>query len=333
MHWRFIPFTVVLALLVGWAHVYLYRRLFGDTSTDPRWRRVGRISLWVLGLSAIGARFITALLPRAVSRPVQGIGWFWLALAIYLLLTFAALDLLRWAWRFFRSWQGEPEPASAAIAAAAGPVDIPVPVPDVMLKGGPATAEPAAGLGVEGSGIPRRIFLARAAGAGALAVAGGASAFGIFRAYYPPAVSEVPVRLRGLPRELDGFTIVQLSDVHAGQSVHEAWMGELADRCAALRPDLFVVTGDLVDGSVPQLGGVVARLQKIQASEGSWFVTGNHDYYAGADAWCAALHKMGFQVLRNRHTAVGGGAGQPSFDLIGVDDYGQTLRADGTGYD
>jgi predicted MPP superfamily phosphohydrolase len=333
VHWRIVPFTVVLALLVGWAHVYLYRRLFRDTSTDPRWRRVGRIALWVLCLSAIGARFITALLPRGMTRPVQGIGWFWLALAIYLLLTFATLDLLRWAWRFLRPSPEGPEPSSAALAAAAGPVEIPVTVPEVMLKGEAAPTGPAAGAGVESSGIPRRIFLARAAGAGALAVAGGASAFGIFRAYYPPAVSEVAIRLRGLPRELDGFTIVQLSDVHAGQSVHEAWMGELADRCAAMRPDLFVVTGDLVDGSVPQLGGVVARLQKIQAREGSWFVTGNHDYYAGADAWCAALHKMGFQVLRNRRTSIGGGPGQPSFDLIGVDDYGQTLRADGTGYD
>jgi predicted MPP superfamily phosphohydrolase len=350
VHLRFIPITVVAALLVGWAHVYLYRRLFRDTSANPRWRRAGRIALWVLALSAIGARLVTLVLPRGMARPLQGVGWLWLALAIYLLLTLAALDALRAVWRLLRPAPEptprpmvEPElggltlsPELAPAAAVADAVATPTQVQaqgiarGALLMPAAAAADEAA---TETQGTARRVFLARAAGAGALAVAGGASAFGIFRAYYPPAVTEVPIRLRGLPRALDGFTIVQLSDVHTGQSVHEAWMGELADRCAALRPDLFVITGDLIDGSVSQLGGVVARLQKVKAREGSWFVTGNHDYYSGADSWCTALPKMGIQVLRNRTVPIGGGPGTPSFDLIGVDDYGQTPRLDGTGYD
>jgi predicted MPP superfamily phosphohydrolase len=340
---RFIPFTIAAALLVGWAHVYLYRRLFRDTSADPRWRRVGRLTLWALALSAIGARLVAFVLPRGVVRPIQGVGWFWLALAIYLLLTLAALDLARGIWRLLRRAPAARHPVpvvdaelgSIALSAALAPVPVTVPelttkAPDSSPSGAPSSAAQASS---GAQGMARRVFLARAAGAGALAVAGGASAFGIFRAYHPPAVTEVPIRLRGLPRELDGFTIVQLSDVHAGVSVQEAWMGELADRCTALRPDLFVITGDLVDGPVSHLGGVVARLQKVQAREGTWFVTGNHDYYAGADAWCTALHKMGIQVLRNRRVSIGGGPGAPSFDLIGVDDYGQTVRVDGTGYD
>jgi predicted MPP superfamily phosphohydrolase len=363
---RLIPFTIAAALLVGWAHVYLYRRLFRDTSANPRWRRAGRLVLWALALSAIGARLVAFVLPRGVVRPIQGVGWFWLALAIYLLLTLAALDAVRGIWRLLRRAPAERHPGTV-VDAESGSMDlgpltltlsrsrerefsaalapVPVTVPELTMKGetlfvgqalGASSSDAslsAAPVKPDAQGMARRVFLARAAGAGALAVAGGASAFGIFRAYYPPAVTEVPIRLRGLPRALDGFTIVQLSDVHTGVSVQEAWMGELADRCAALRPDLFVITGDLVDGPVSQLGGVVAHLQKVQAREGTWFVTGNHDYYAGADAWCTALHKMGVQVLRNRRVPIGGGPGAPSFDLIGVDDYGQTLRGDGTGYD
>jgi len=109
-------------------------------------------------------------------------------------------------------------------------------------------------------------------------------------------------------------------------------MGELVERCRTLKPDALVVTGDLVDDSVARLGPLVARLGSIPTRAGAYFVTGNHDYFADADAWCEALPKMGLTVLRNRRVEIAGGSG-PGFDLLGVDDFAQPARPDGTGYD
>src|SRR5439155_18596240 len=62
----------------------------------------------------------------------------------------------------------------------------------------------------------------------------------------------------------------------------------------------------------------------------SYFCTGNHDYYAGADEWCAAIAKMNVTVLRNQRVTIGDAGA--SFDLLGVDDWGHRGEL-GTGYD
>lgn len=175
-------------------------------------------------------------------------------------------------------------------------------------------ARPASALSPE-----RRAFLQTTLKAGTVALAGGASAFGTWRAYQPAEISEVEVRLPFLPKALDGFTLVQLSDVHIGAMLQRRFLEDLVERANSLKPDLVAITGDLVDGTVAQLGAHIGALRDLRASHGTWFVTGNHDYYSGADAWVTALSSMNIPSLRNRFVTIG--EPKHSFDLIGVDDW------------
>lgn len=173
----------------------------------------------------------------------------------------------------------------------------------------------------------RRLFLSRVAASGALAVGGGVATFGTWRAFTPPQITEVAVKLAGLPKALDGFTIVQLSDVHVGAIIQEKFLDQLVATANSAKPDLVAITGDLVDGSPGALGRYVARLRNLQSRFGTHFVSGNHDYYAGWEEWARELEGLDFEVLRNRHVTIGDPGA--SFDLIGVEDYGSRWARNG----
>jgi predicted MPP superfamily phosphohydrolase len=131
-------------------------------------------------------------------------------------------------------------------------------------------------------------------------------------------VRRVSVPLEKLPSELHGTTIVQLSDVHVGPTIGKRFLERVVERVNALKPDVVAITGDLVDGSVPRLAPHVAPLARIEARHGVYFVTGNHEYYAGVDEWCAHLATLGVRVLRNERVSIG--EGDKSYDLAGIDD-------------
>jgi hypothetical protein len=155
-------------------------------------------------------------------------------------------------------------------------------------------------------------------------------AVGIAKARGEHEVVDVEVTLAKLPRALDGFTIVQLSDLHTGMTIGRDFVERVVARANALDPDLIALTGDLVDGPVADLADDVAPLADLRARHGVYAVTGNHEYYAGVDAWIAAISKLGVRYLRNERVAiVASGAGRgtndrdgAAFDLAGVDDYG-----------
>ncbi|RKH77457.1 metallophosphoesterase, partial [Corallococcus sp. AB032C] len=176
----------------------------------------------------------------------------------------------------------------------------------------------------------RRAFLARGLAAGATVAGAGMSTFGTWRAYHPPDVRDIPVRLPGLPKALEGFTLVQLTDIHIGGVLQRRFVDELVARANALKPDLIAVTGDLVDGTVPELGRYVGGFGALKARHGAYFVTGNHDYYSGVEAWTEFVRGLGITVLRNRAVSIGDAGA--SFDLIGVDDWSAN-RLGEAGYD
>jgi hypothetical protein len=146
-----------------------------------------------------------------------------------------------------------------------------------------------------------------------------ATIIGFIDARRRPRVVNVEVPLRGLPPALQGFTIAQISDVHIGPTIKREFLRGIVDIVNALDVDLVAITGDLVDGSVEQLATHVEPLSLLRARHGSYFVTGNHEYYSGATAWIAELRRLGLHVLLNEHVVLNHG-GAPLL-LAGVTDY------------
>ena len=107
------------------------------------------------------------------------------------------------------------------------------------------------------------------------------------------------VRLKKLPSSLSGLRLVQLSDMHVGLTIGKDFVEDVVRKVNALEPDIVAITGDLIDGSVEDLGQAVAPLGDLRAALGTYFVTGNHEYYSGADSWLTFLRGIGIRVLRN----------------------------------
>jgi len=133
-----------------------------------------------------------------------------------------------------------------------------------------------------------------------------------------PAVRRVEIALARWPSALDGFRIVQISDIHIGPALGRRFAARLTERVNALAPDLVAVTGDLVDGTVEALREEVEPFAGLRGRHGVFFVTGNHDVYSGGESWVERVRELGLRVLRNERVAIGG---QGGFDLAGVDDH------------
>jgi uncharacterized protein len=133
-------------------------------------------------------------------------------------------------------------------------------------------------------------------------------------------VRTVEIPVAGLPAPLHGFRIVQISDIHVGPTIGERYVEAIVEAVNRLKPDVVAITGDLVDGTVAELASQVAPLARLAAREGTFFVTGNHEYYSGVDAWLAHLQRLGIQVLQNRHVVIERGGAR--LVLAGVSDYG-----------
>jgi predicted MPP superfamily phosphohydrolase len=177
---------------------------------------------------------------------------------------------------------------------------------------GSAAAAASGAAGGEGS-------VAGVRAAAVVAIAGGAGVWGLRTALQPPRRLRLEIPLARWPDALDGFRIVQISDVHIGPLLGRRFAEALVARVNALEPDLVAITGDLVDGSVRRLAAAVEPFARLRARHGVFFVTGNHDHYSNAEAWVRHLRGLGLRVLRNERVRIGGDAA--AFDLIGVDDH------------
>jgi uncharacterized protein len=131
-------------------------------------------------------------------------------------------------------------------------------------------------------------------------------------------VQRVRVPLRKLPASMSGTRIVQITDLHFGGFTGPAYLERVVAEVNALEPDLIAITGDLVDGTVIDLGIALEPLSRLKARHGVYFVTGNHEYYYGGDQWITFLQEMGIVVLTNERVAIGNA--NASFDLVGVPD-------------
>jgi len=146
-----------------------------------------------------------------------------------------------------------------------------------------------------------------------------ATLIGFVNARRRPQIVRVDIPIANLPTALEGFVIVQISDVHVGPTIKQAY-GCDDRRCGhALKPDVIAVTGDLVDGTVADLRAHVAPLALLKAQDGTYFVTGNHEYYSGARAWAHEVGRLGMRVLTNEHALIH--RGNAALVLAGVPDW------------
>ncbi|MGI5146562.1 metallophosphoesterase [Plantactinospora sp. CA-294935] len=340
-------FAGTLALVTGLIHLYLWKRLVRDTTRPGRWRRVGGVTVLVLAL----------LTPATLVGTRQGFYWLawpgylWLAVMFYLLVLLAVLEIPMLAARLAlrrRSRAVVPAAAPAGVepdgvplggtdagAAAPGrPVGGAQPTdaaPDeagrepalvAATPSGPApTAAPPpvpAAPPAPGHDPGRRLLLARGAAIFAGLTATGVVGYGVRTALGPPQLDRVQIPLAKLPRSMDGLRIATVSDIHIGPLTGRAHTERIVSIINRLDADLVAVVGDLVDGTVGELGPAAAPLRDLRSRYGSFFVTGNHEYYSGVEEWVVELDRLGLRVLQNRREEIVARGG--ALDLAGVND-------------
>jgi len=292
----FATFLAVALSVLGGMHWYLWARLVRDPALAEPWRRGLSVALLVLTFSVPIGMLALRLAPRPLDRLVAAAAFTWLGIAFLLFVAVLALDLAR-------------------LAAQGGAL-----LADYLRSQPDPPDDPS-----------RRLFVARALAGTAVAATASVSAFAFRSATGPAEVNEVPVRLERLPAALSGLTIAQISDLHVGPTIGERHVRRIVEQVNALRADVVAVTGDLVDGTVRELGAAVSHLGRLEARHGVFFVTGNHEYYAGVGPWLDELRRLGVRVLRNERVSLGDAAA--SFDLAGVDDWSAHGFGDGHGLD
>ncbi|MET8751106.1 metallophosphoesterase [Streptomyces sp. NPDC004667] len=203
-----------------------------------------------------------------------------------------------------------PRPAGAHGAGTAQPVGAGgVGAPEDLVT--PEVAQSASAGGVC---VSRRVFVARVTGGVAAAAALATVGTGTYGVLRGPRVKRVQVPLARLPRAAHGFRIAVVSDVHLGPVLGRAHTQRIVDTVNRTQPDLIAVVGDLVDGNVHDLGPAAEPLRLLRSRLGSYFVTGNHEYFSGAQQWVDHVRELGLVPLENARREL------PHFDLAGVND-------------
>ena len=95
-----------------------------------------------------------------------------------------------------------------------------------------------------------------------------------------PLVKEIKIPLKNLPAEFNGFTIVQLPDLHVGPTVGWTMLDRVVKTTNQLNPDAVAITGDLVDATVYQIRQAVKPLLKLRARYGVYYVTGMKNLFS-----------------------------------------------------
>ncbi|MGW8969748.1 metallophosphoesterase [Streptomyces platensis] len=343
----------VLGLFFG-VHRYLWCRLVRDTTTPgSRPRRTGTVAAFVLPLTTLAALLAArGGAPFPLQQALAWPGYLWLALVLYLTLALLAGEAVRAIWLRAlpdrepmertpsptgpaRGTGSQPPPPSPDPSPDPAPGSHPDPSTDL-----PPTSAPTPSPGSSPTLLPprtpalppvatppRRLFLARAVAAGASLAATAAVGYGTATTLRGPVVKRVTIPLAKLPRTAHGFRIAVVSDIHLGPILGRAHTRRVVETINRTHPDLVAIVGDLVDGNVTDLAPAAEPLRELRSRHGAFFVTGNHEYYSGADQWVDHVRELGIHPLENARTEL------PGFDLAGINDVaGQTERA-GPDYD
>jgi uncharacterized protein len=309
-----IVFLLVILALVGLIHWYLWARLVrATTRPGTGWRRAGTVVIIVLAV-LLPATIAGRALPMAQQRLLAWPGYLWLALMFLLVSTLVVLEIPRLALRRWAVRAPEPQPVlvPAGGGAAGGAL------------ADPALADPAPDVVPDPS---RRLLLGRSLAAVAGVVAAGTVGYGVRTAMGTPRLARRQIALAKLPRSMDGFRIALVSDIHLGPLLGRGHTERIVDIINRLDTDVVAVVGDLVDGTVAELGSAAEPLSRLRSRHGSFFVTGNHEYFSGYREWITEVGSFGLTVLRNQRVEVAG------LDLAGVNDVTGGGYGDGPDYD
>ena len=276
-------FLVVLGAVLGVMHLYLWKRLVKDTTRPGQARWILTAVLLALAVLLVAALILPRVVGLADSAWIAWPGYLWFGLAAYLFLTSLTLEPVR---LLLRRWARRP--------------------PDE-----PDTSDTAT--------LNRRLFLARTTAAAAGAASVGLVGYGFATAVGPPDLLRVPVRLRKLDPAFAGYRIAVVSDIHLGPLAGRAHTERIVEMVNAATPDLVAIVGDVVDGTVEELGPAAAPLRDLVARDGTYFVTGNHEYFVDDPfAWLRELERLGMRPLRNENTRLR--RGPAVLNLAGVND-------------
>lgn len=301
---RILLFFVTLTAALGAAGFFVHRRAARDLGLGPTSRK----ALAALFVAAVVAILIGRLVPLG-DGAAAALTMFGFTVQLGVIISAALLLVVE-------AVRGTGHGVTALVrrvgkeAARPAPLGQPVgPAQDALPE--PQTAVPP---------IPRRAFLTRAASGSAMLIGGSSSLYGSLFGRHDYQIEEVPVAIPNLPPSLDGYCIVQLSDIHFGTFVGDAELEAAVEHVRLAQPDLVVLTGDLLDHDAayaPYLGRLVRRLEGL-GRDGVAVIPGNHDYYAGVAEVLAASQAGGGRVLVNDSLRIGDGGGH--FALVGVDD-------------
>jgi hypothetical protein len=349
-------FGVMLSVLVALMHWYIWKRLVKDTIRPGRTRRALTVFAVVMALLV----FATLILPRVIgvdaSRWFAWPGYIWFGLLVYLFLILLVLEIPRLA---LRGWARRSPLVATATAPAAPSADSPAestsgdapasaerapdadlasssPAPSGDASLNPAATDPApSGEPGTSDGPPpvssRRLFLARGAGIVASAASVSLVGVGMANALGTPDLLRVPVRLPKLDPAFNGFRIAVVSDIHLGPLSGRAHTERIVRMINETSPDMVAIVGDLADGTVDELGRAAEPLQDLASREGTFFVTGNHEYFEEPFEWLRELDRLGLHSLRNENTVIR--RGDAAFDLAGVNDISGRMVDDGPDFD
>ncbi|MBL1088789.1 MULTISPECIES: metallophosphoesterase [Streptomyces] len=317
----------VLGLFFG-VHRYVWCRLVRDTTAPgSRARRAGTAAAFALPLLSLGALLAgRAGVPFALQQVLAWPGYLWLALLLYLVLALLAGEVVRAVGLRLLREREEPA-ATTPPATLPSPSPSPSPPPTPTPSSAPTLLPPRTPALPPLPTPPRRLFLARAVAAGASLAATAAVGYGTATTFRGPSVKRVTVPLAKLPRAAHGFRIAVVSDIHLGPILGRAHTRRVVETINRTSPDLIAIVGDLVDGSVADLGPAAEPLRELRARHGAYFVTGNHEYYSGAAQWVDHVRELGVHPLENARTAL------PGFDLAGVNDLAGATEHAGPDYD
>jgi predicted MPP superfamily phosphohydrolase len=127
---------------------------------------------------------------------------------------------------------------------------------------------------------------------------------GFYRAHRGPDIVNVQIPVKGLPHALENYTILQISDLHAGAGINAKYVNEVVQKAMYTKADVIVLTGDIADGSFEKYQHSLNSLSQLTSQCKVLYVVGNHEYHQDSDKWLNYFKGLGIEVLLNQHSVI-----------------------------